>query len=99
MLFCFKELCSGCKNLIRQARSGKPKSMDSEAVAQGEYQPSLASHNPVWFVTFTASAKASEAADLCLRWSEYYKTFEVRSVSFVIGISTFMGYLMLKPCL
>ena len=30
----FKEFCSGCKNLNNQARSGKFKTVDSEAVLQ-----------------------------------------------------------------
>ena len=31
---CFKKFCPSCKNLSNQARSGKPKSVDSNAVLQ-----------------------------------------------------------------
>ena len=61
----FLKVCLVCKNLNDQARSGRPKSVESEAVLQswkqiqhvalGEYQVNLASHCLVWFVTFTES--------------------------------------------
>ena len=33
-----------------------------------------ASHYPEWFVTFTNSAKGSEAAELCLTLPRYFRT-------------------------
>ena len=81
----FKKFCSGCKNLNKQARSNRPKTMDSEDVFQavetnlvtlGEYQVSSVSHSPVWFITFTTSAKVSRVAKLCLMLPKYCKTFD-----------------------
>ena len=65
----------GCKNLDGQVVS--PKTMNSEAILQAivtliMYQVSLASHSPVWFVTFTTSLKASGATEL----PKYCKTFD-----------------------
>ena len=45
-------------------------------VAFRDYQSSSASHCPVWFVTFTDSAKASGAVELCLILQKYRKTFD-----------------------
>ena len=75
---CFKKFCSGCKNLDYQTRSDKSKTVDSKVmphnietdlwqVALGEYQVSLTSHNPVWFITFIDLAEASRTAELCLK--------------------------------
>ena len=68
----FKKFCTGWKNSDNQAKSGRPKTVDSEAdlqaieqirwVALGEYQASPASHNSVELVTFTTSAKAFREA-------------------------------------
>ena len=39
----------------------------------GEYQANMASHSPVWFVTF----KALGAAEFFLMLPKYYKTFDL----------------------
>ena len=71
----FKKFCSGCKNLDDQTRSGRPKTVDSEAMLQAiEVIPTSntqsikwACHlSSVWFVTFTTLAKASGAVELYL---------------------------------
>ena len=76
---------STCKNLDDQARSGRPKTMDYEAVLQtidanrvalGEYQARLASHNSLWFVTFMTSIKSPIADELCATLSKYCKNFD-----------------------
>ena len=62
--------------------SGRPKIMNSKVMLQaieanpvtpGEYHVSLASHNPVWLVTFMTLVKASRAGLL----PKYYKTFDL----------------------
>ena len=52
-----KKNCLFYENLDNQAKSDR---LDSETMFK-EYQTSLASHSPVWFVTFTNSAKAFRA--------------------------------------
>ena len=44
-------------------------------VARGEYQVSLASHSPVWFITFMTLAEAFAAAELFLTLPKYCKTW------------------------
>ena len=69
----FKKFHLACKDQNDQARSGRPKTgfqacevIEANPVSSTrEYEVSLASHNPVWFVTITTSAKASRAAKLC----------------------------------
>ena len=75
----FKKFHSGCKNLKNQARLGRPKTVDFKAVLQAietnrEYQASLASHSPVWLITFTTSIKAPGTAKLCLLLAKFCKT-------------------------
>ena len=64
-----KKFCLVCKELAYQTRTGRPKIRDSEAlfhaidviwwVTLGEYQVSLASSSPVYFITFTKSIQSS----------------------------------------
>ena len=54
-------------------RSDQLKNVDSEAMLQAkevntEYQITLASHSPVWFITFVTLAKASRDVELCLMY-------------------------------
>ena len=53
------------KNLDNQAKLDKPKSMDYKAVLKA------IEVNPVWFITFTTSAKASEVAKLYFTLQKY----------------------------
>ena len=46
-----------------------------QLVELGEYQASSGSHNPVWFMIFSTSAKASNYAKLFLTLPKYSKTF------------------------
>ena len=60
----FKKFCSDCKNLDDQVWSGRPKTgfwgwAPSHRGIPREYQASLESHSPVWFLSFTTSAKTS----------------------------------------
>ena len=63
----FRKFCLSHKNLNDKTRSGGPKCMNSDAVLQAieanhqmtlkEYQVSLKSHSPLWFIIFTILAK------------------------------------------
>ena len=79
----FKKFHWGCKNLDDLARLGRPKIMGLKAIhyASGVnlvslivYKVSLASHSPVWFITFMNPAKESK---LCLTLPKYCKTFDL----------------------
>ena len=64
-----KKFCSVCKNPNDQGRSGRPKAgfwghAQCYRGKLGEYQVSLASHDPVLFVTFITPAKGFRA--VCL---------------------------------
>ena len=101
----FKKFCLGCKNLNDQARSSRPKTMDSKVtllrkiqwVALEEYQVSLASNNLLRVVTFTIFTKVSWAAGLCLMLTKYCKTFYslkyIKRIISKTGISLFFFFL------
>ena len=82
----YEKFCLHWKNLENQVRSGKPKTVDSEAVLQeigvnrtssiGESQASLASYCPVWSVTFMTLTIASKDVELCLTLPKYGKNFD-----------------------
>ena len=84
----FKNFLLGCKNFDNQARSGRPKSVDCEAILQAIETNlvnsstqrisgiGLASLHPVWFITFTTLAKASRTTELCLTLLKYCQTFD-----------------------
>ena len=57
------------KNLNNLATSGRHKTVDSEAVLKAKAVNPLSnirSNNLMCFITFTISAKASEATELCI---------------------------------
>ena len=59
-------------SMIRQGQVGlktdsKVMLQANQRVALKEYQASLASPSPVWFILFMTSAKKSRAAELCHR--------------------------------
>ena len=75
------KFCWGCKTLDDQARSGRPKTMDSEAMFQAKEMNSATStqkvsgefSSPEWYVTFTTLAKASLDAELKIKLPKYWK--------------------------
>ena len=88
-----KKFCLGCKNL-NEARSGRNKSIDFEAMLQAieanlvtlkEYQVSLASNSPVWFVIFTKLANVFRAFELPLTLLKYRKSFAIYIQPFYHG--------------
>ena len=71
------------KNLDNQTRSGRPKSVDSEASESNMVSNSwsvsgdLTSHNPAWFVViFIILTKSSKATKLRRMLQKYCKTFD-----------------------
>ena len=51
--------------------------IEANTAALEEYQKSSASYSPMWFVTFTTSAKSSRAIKLCFMLTKYSKTFDL----------------------
>ena len=99
----FKKFYLGCKNYDDQGRSGRIKTMDSEALPQAieanpEYQLSLESHRPMWFVTSMTLAKTSGPAELCLMLPKYWLTLILIYLLY-IGNETFLyNVKWLKKC-
>ena len=80
----FKKFRSGSKNLDYQARSGRFKTLDSEAVHQATEENVSSNsrrisgehvHSSVWFVICTTPKNLSKAAKLWLMLQKYRKIF------------------------
>ena len=81
-----KKFRSGYKNLTDQARSVRPKSVDSKAVllaievntvsSTQRVSGELGILQSIWFVTFKTSAIVFKAAELYLTLLKHYKTFD-----------------------
>ena len=79
----FKKFHSSSKNFVNQAKSNRPKTMDSVTKPETnwmsntwKYKASSASLSSVLFLTLSTSGKASKAAELYLMLPKYCKTFD-----------------------
>ena len=78
LIWWFKKFPSDCKKLTDQARSGRPKTVDSKVILQViEYHVSLTSRSSLWFIIFMTSVKISEAASFCLMLPKYCLTIDL----------------------
>ena len=68
----FKKFCLGCKNFNNQARSDRPKIVDSKVILQvidANFEVRSTSHSPVWFASFTNFASCYQNIAKLLTWS------------------------------
>ena len=74
----FDKFSSDCKNVDDQEKSGRPKTVDSDAGELHTESIRRAPHLTVscGFVTIRISAKASGTAELCFTLPKYRKTFD-----------------------